>query len=146
MVMATSTWKYSDLKMDRFTYRHHTSKIEVLVKLQRNQALVGIKLLHTAAWLLFAGCVIAIPFVGARLQLGWVAFFTSMVLLECAVLATNHGRCPSTDWAARYTEERADNFDIYLPLWLARRNKAIFGTLFVAGEFFVLARWLISLR
>jgi hypothetical protein len=28
---------------------------------------------------------------------------------------------------------RRDNFDIYLPLWLARRNKAIFGALFVLG-------------
>jgi hypothetical protein len=47
-----------------------------------------------------------------------------------------------TGLAARYTEERAANFDIYLPLWLARRNKSIFGTLFVAGALFVVARWL----
>jgi hypothetical protein len=42
---------------------------------------------------------------------------------------------------ARHTEQRSANFDIYLPLWLARYNKAIFGTLFVAGGLFVLARW-----
>jgi hypothetical protein len=65
-------------------------------------------------------------------------------MVECAVLALNRGHCPLTDLAARYTEERTDNFDIYLPLWLARRNKAIFGTLFVAGALFVLGRWLIS--
>jgi len=33
------------------------------------------------------------------------------------------------------------DFDIYLPLWLARYNKAIFGALFSAGWLFVLARW-----
>jgi hypothetical protein len=47
-----------------------------------------------------------------------------------------------TDLASGYTKERADNFDIYLPLWLARHNKTIFGTMFVVGELFVLGRWL----
>jgi hypothetical protein len=30
-------------------------------------------------------------------------------------------RCPLTGIAARYTDDRRDNFDIYLPPWLARR-------------------------
>ena len=51
-----------------------------------------------------------------------------------------------TDLASRYTEERADNFDIYLPLWLARHNKLIFGMLFAVAELFVLGSWLISRR
>ena len=49
-----------------------------------------------------------------------------------------------TDLAGRYTEDRTDNSDIYLPLWLTRRNKMIFGTLFALGELFVLGRWLLS--
>jgi hypothetical protein len=53
---------------------------------------------------------------------------------------------PLSSLAGRYTEERADNFDIYLPLWLARRNKTIFGTLFVVGELFVLGQWWIPSR
>ena len=68
---------------------------------------------------------------------------TGLVLVECAVLAVNHGRCPLTDLAARYTEHRVENFDIYLPLWLARYNKWIFGALFVVGELFVLWRWMV---
>ena len=47
-----------------------------------------------------------------------------------------------TPMAARYTEERADNFDIYLPLWLARYNKQIFGGLFVLGLILTLVRWI----
>jgi hypothetical protein len=43
-------------------------------------------------------------------------------------------RCPLTDVAARYTDRRTDNFDIYLPVWLARNNKRVFGGLWVAGE------------
>jgi hypothetical protein len=57
------------------------------------------------------------------------------------VLAANGGRCPLSDLAARYTDERASNFDIYLPNWLASRNKTIFGTLFVVNELIVLWCW-----
>ena len=65
-----------------------------------------------------------------------------IILAECGVLALNKGRCPLTNLAARFTEDRADNFDIYLPDWLARHNKAIFGTLFVVNELIVLWFWL----
>ena len=109
-------------------------------------ALERIKLLHTAIWIFFAGCIFAIPFAAARNQFLWAAGLSGLVLVECAVLAANRGRCPLTDLASRYTEERADNFDIYLPLWLARRNKMIFGTLFALGELFALGRWLVSFR
>lgn len=106
--------------------------------------LIAIKLLHTAVWFFFAACIVAIPLAGAYRQFLWAAILSGLVLVECAVLALNHGRCPLTDLAGRHTEERRDNFDIYLPLWLARYNKAIFGTLFVVGELFVLGRWWMS--
>jgi len=115
-------------------------------QLKRFPVLVAIKLSHTAIWLFFAGCIVAIPFTGARRQFLWAAVLTGLVLVECAILAVNRFRCPLTDVACRYTGERADNFDIYLPLWLAKRNKTIFGTLFAFGELFVLAWWLISRR
>jgi hypothetical protein len=47
-----------------------------------------------------------------------------------------------TGLAARYTSNRAPNFDIFLPLWLARHNQSVFGTLFFAGALFVLNRYL----
>jgi len=59
---------------------------------------------------------VAISFAGAQ---GWflrVAVLTGLVLVECVILAANRGHCPLTDLAGRYTDERADNFDIYLPL------------------------------
>ena len=121
-------------------------KVPVKTQSERIPVLAGIKLFHTAIWLFFAGCIVAIPFAGARRQFRLAAVLTGLVLVECAVLAMNRGRCPLTDLARRYTEDRTDNFDIYLPLWLARRNKTIFGTLFAIGELFVLGRWLISSR
>ncbi len=110
-----------------------------------NAVLIGIKLLHTAVWLFFVGCIVAIPIAGFRQRFAQAVVLSVLVFIECAILALNRGRCPLTDIAARYTvadQHRADNFDIYLPRWIARYNKPLFGTLFIAGELFVLARWL----
>jgi hypothetical protein len=102
--------------------------------------LVGIKLLHTAIWAFFVACIVAIPIEGAYRRFYAAGVLIAVVLIECVVIAINQGRCPLTDLAARYTEERADNFDIYLPLWLARHNKTIFGTLFAIAVVYVLIR------
>ena len=109
-------------------------------------ALAWIKLLHTTIWCFFAGCIVALPVAGALRHFRLAAGLASLVLIECAILALNHFRCPLTDLAARHTDNRADNFDIYLPVWLARHNKSIFGTLFAAGGMFVLWQWLFSRR
>src|SRR4051812_11475119 len=94
---------------------------------RRIYALVGIKVLHTAAWAFFAGCILMIPFAGALRNFRAAAILSGVVLFECAILALNRGRCPCTDLAGRYTEDRRENFDIYLPLWLATHNKSVFG-------------------
>ena len=108
--------------------------------------LARIKILHTAIWFFFAGCIVALPVLGMLRRFRWAVALATIVLLECVVLALNHFRCPLTDLAARYTQNRAENFDILLPVWLARHNQIIFGTLFVAGGLFVLCRWLSSRR
>lgn len=104
--------------------------------------LVGVKLLHTAIWLFLVACIVGIPVAAARKEFQWAAILTGIVLAECLILALNRGRCPLTDVAGRYTEPNADNFDIYLPEWLARHNKTIFGTLFAAGSLYAFVRWL----
>ena len=50
-------------------------------------------------------------------------------------------RRPLTGAARRYTRDRSDNFDIFLPEWLAKHNKLIFGSLFAIGELFLLWQW-----
>jgi hypothetical protein len=110
------------------------------------RTLTMIKLLHSAVWLLFSGCIVAILPASAARQFRLAAILIAVVLIECAILAVNRCRCPLTDVAGRYTEDRADNFDIYLPRWLARHNKSIFGSLFAIGCVFTLVRWLVSSR
>ena len=85
--------------------------------------------------------LLAIPWLAWYDAWGAVASLVVLVLVECGVLIANRMRCPLTDLVARYTSDRRDNFDIYLPLWLARHNKTIFGYLFAAGLMFSLARW-----
>jgi hypothetical protein len=106
--------------------------------------LAAIKLLHTAIWAVLAGSILALPVAAFTRHFRWALILTAFIVSECGVLAANRGRCPLTDWAARYTEDRAANFDIYLPDWLARNNKAIFGTLFAVNELIVLWRWLVQ--
>jgi hypothetical protein len=101
-----------------------------------------IKLLHTLIWAVLAASILALPIIAMLRRYRWAALLTAVVVLECGVLALNGGRCPLTNLAAKFTSNRADNFDIYLPIWLARFNKVIFGSLFVVGELIVLASWL----
>jgi hypothetical protein len=113
--------------------RHRIVRVTAMTK-----PLVLIKTVHTVIWGIFAACILAIPFFvfahRARITLGLI----SVVMVEVVVIVVNRWRCPLTDVAARYTTDRRDNFDIYLPVWLARYNKNIFGTLFATGLLYAL--------
>ncbi|MFO1468499.1 MAG: hypothetical protein U1F35_18995 [Steroidobacteraceae bacterium] len=100
-----------------------------------------IKLLHTMVWAFFVACILALPIFAAAGEFRFAFALMVVVGLEVFVLLLNGLKCPLTDVAARYTEERQDNFDIYLPLYLARYNKHIFGALYVAGTIYTLALW-----
>jgi hypothetical protein len=100
-----------------------------------------IKVTHTAVWALFAGSILVIPVLAWHELWFATTLLIALVLIECLVLVVSRMRCPLTDVAARYTGDRRDNFDIYLPEWLARHNKRIFGSLFVAGLVFPAVRW-----
>src|SRR5664279_1329893 len=104
--------------------------------------LLVIKLAHTAIWAVMATAIVAIPVLALRDRFRPAAWLTALILVECLILALNHGRCPLTDMAARFTTEQNANFDIYLPRWLAEHNKTIFGGLFVVGESIWLRQWL----
>ena len=108
---------------------------------QRINPVVAIKLLHTLVWAVLAGSMLALPITALLQRFNVAMILTLIIVAECGVLALNEGRCPLTSLAARFTSDSADNFDIYLPNWLARHNKAIFGTLFVINEVFVLLCW-----
>jgi hypothetical protein len=103
--------------------------------------LVTIKVVHTVVWLFFAACIFAIPVCAWRGQFRAAVVLIGVVFLEVVVLLANRWRCPLTGVAARYTEDRRDNFDIYLPEWVARHNKTIFGALYIVGIVVTLVLW-----
>jgi hypothetical protein len=105
--------------------------------------LTAIKLLHTLIWAVLAACIVALPVVGMLRRFRWAAILTGIVLLECAVLAINGGmplvRLGCQVYSRTLIQLR------YLPAGLvSEHNKVVFGVLFVAGEFVVLARWLME--
>ncbi|MGP9810850.1 hypothetical protein ACTZWT_04980 [Rhodopseudomonas sp. NSM] len=100
----------------------------------RARALTVVRALHTTIWAFFASSIVAIPVATLLGQLTAALWMSLFVWGEVVVLLLNGMRCPLTAVAARYTEDRADNFDIWLPRWLARHNQRIFGTLFAASQ------------
>jgi hypothetical protein len=113
-----------------------------MTKPSAHTLLRAIKSVHTVAWAFFATCIIAIPLCARQSNYRLASMLIATVLAECLIVLLNHFKCPLTPIAARFTENRRDNFDIYLPEWLARYNKTIFGSLYVAGSIYTLFRWL----
>jgi hypothetical protein len=99
-----------------------------------------IKLAHTVVWALLVAVILAIPVMAWQERVTATAVLTGIMLGEVLLLVVNGWRCPLTDLAARYTDDRRANFDIYLPLWLAANNKRIFGSIFAAGVMFSIWR------
>ena len=99
-----------------------------------------IKLAHTVVWALLVAVILAIPVMAWQDRVTATAVLTGIMLTEVLVLVVNRWRCPLTDLAARYTDDRRANFDIYLPRWLAANNKRIFGSIFAAGVVFSIWR------
>lgn len=106
------------------------------------RALRAVKLLHTVVWAGFVACILGMPLATAAGRLGLAGILAAVVAGEVLVLAANRWICPLTPVAARYTEDRRPNFDIWLPEWLARYNKEIFGPLYGLGLLYLLGVWL----
>lgn len=98
--------------------------------------IIIIKIVHTIIWVIMASASLYIFYAG-MMGVFDVILMISIVLLfiETTVLVLNRWTCPLTPIAGKYTTDRRDNFDIYLPLWIARYSKTIFGTIFVTGFF-----------
>jgi len=105
------------------------------------RALLAVKIVHTVVWVFFVLCIVAIPVLAWCGEYVAATWFAGIVLVEVLVLLLNRWRCPLTPVAARFTADRRANFDIFLPEWLARHNKVIFGTLYLAGIVYLVLRW-----
>lgn len=102
-----------------------------------------VRTIHTIVWAFFVSMILLVPILAWLGHFIWSAAAGGMVMLEGLILLFNKGHCPLTDVAAKYTDDRRANFDIYLPEWLAKYNKSIFTTLFVIGVGIAVWRWFV---
>lgn len=103
--------------------------------------LQAVKLVHTLIWVFFVTVIFYVVYCGIVDDvnpLTWVA--VGLVVLEGLVLLVFKMFCPLTLMARKYSDSEKDNFDIYLPNWLAKYNKQIFTTIFVIGLVLVFIR------
>ena len=103
--------------------------------------LILIKTFHTVVWAFFVGCIAGIYVFAGNGNWPWAFGMIGIVGVEVVVLVLNRMRCPLTPIAARFTEARSPNFDIYLPRWLAKNNKEVFGTLYALGIVYTVLMW-----
>ena len=109
------------------------------------EEIVLIKILHTVIWFIMASGVFYILYCGISGQIGITLYFAlALLFFEIIVLIINHWSCPLVIVAKKIKTDWKDGDDIYLPLWFAKRNKMIFGTLLVIGVALVIFRILNS--
>lgn len=107
------------------------------------QRLLTIKWVHTVIWACFVtmiGYVLYCGMTGRITMSTWVSI--GLIIGEGLVLLLFQFSCPLTVMARRYSDSERANFDIFLPEWLARHNKVIFTSLFIAGFALVIYRLL----
>ena len=96
--------------------------------------IILIKLAHTVIWFIMALASIYILYAGiTKTESVWLWLSIGLLCLESLVLVFNKWTCPFTPMAMKYTSDRADNFDIFIPNIVARYNKVIFGAIFAIG-------------
>src|SRR5688572_16874476 len=104
--------------------------------------LVLVKSIHSSIWLIMVAMIVFILWCGITSTISiytWLSI--SAVIGESLVLLLFKGSCPLTIVARKYSDSTKENFDIYLPNWLAKYNKQIFGTLFLLGLVLVLLQY-----
>jgi hypothetical protein len=116
--------------------------LTALSKMTTSNALFRIKLLHTVIWVFFVTVIGYVLYCGLANKLTTYRIAIGLVFLEGFVLLVFSGKCPLTLVVRTYSASDRDNFDIFLPNWLARYNKLIFTSVFVFGLLLVAYRWL----
>ena len=103
--------------------------------------LLVIKLIHTVIWAFFVAVIFYILYSGITNKVDLYTWLGIVLIVgEGITLLVFKMFCPLTLMARKYSDSEKDNFDIFLPNWLAKYNKQIFTTIFLIGVFIVLYR------
>ncbi|SFE88714.1 hypothetical protein SAMN05518672_111171 [Chitinophaga sp. CF118] len=91
-----------------------------------------IKIIHTVIWFFFNVVIFYLFYavISNKIdKLVWIG--VGIILIEGCILLIFKNKCPLTIIARRYSNSTKDNFDIFLPNWLAKYNKLIYTIIFI---------------
>jgi hypothetical protein len=98
-----------------------------------------IKIIHTLVWLFFNVVIFYLFYAAAINKIDnrvWIGI--GLFILEGIILLCFKMMCPLTIIARKFSDSTKDNFDIFLPNWLAKNNKMIY-TIFLVFIIILLA-------
>src|SRR5580765_8530519 len=101
--------------------------------MQNETRLTIVRIIHTLIWLFFNVVIFYMLYavVNDKLDI-WLWIGYGLIIFEGAILLACKFFCPLTLLARRYSNSTKENFDIYLPNWLAKYNKLIYsGIMFI---------------
>lgn len=100
--------------------------------MQRDTKLIVVKVVHTLIWIFFNVVIFYMLYAVLQNKIDrWLWIGYGLVLLEGLTLLLFKFFCPLTLIARKYSDSTKDNFDIYLPNWLARYTKVIYTSIMV---------------
>jgi len=91
-----------------------------------------IKILHTLIWVFFNFVIFYMLYAVIVTKLDillWIGY--GFVFLEGIILSSFKLSCPLNLIARKYSNSTKDNFDIYLPNWLAKYTKLIYTSILI---------------
>lgn len=93
-----------------------------------NPRLIWVKTIHTLIWVFFNIVIFYLLYAVIVNKIDkWVWICIGLIVMEGLVLLIFKRVCPVTLIARKYSDSTRDNFDIYLPNWLAKYNKEIYS-------------------
>lgn len=113
--------------------------------MNQTNKLLAIKLIHTIIWAFFVFVIFYILYSGITNSINtftWIGI--GLIIGEGLILLIFKMFCPLTLIARKYSDSQKDNFDIFLPNWLAKHNKLIFTSIFIIGLIIVVVRFIQS--
>lgn len=97
----------------------------------RNQRLFLVKGVHTLIWIFYNVVIFYLLYAVISNKIDvWVWICLGLVVAEGIVLLAFKWYCPLTLVARKYSDSTKDNFDIFLPNWLAKHTKTIYTSIF----------------
>lgn len=101
-----------------------------LILMKKETKLTIVKVVHTIIWVCFNVVIFYMLYAAIANKLDiYMLIGYCLLFAEGVILLICNFFCPLTIIARRYSDSANENFDIYLPEWLAKYNKRIYTSI-----------------